>query len=165
MAENAEPFRSLFDVDDGRFLPPGDMPSRIQTFCRETNQPVPETHGQIVRAIYESLALKYRYVLDKLIAASGQTVERVHIIGGGSQNEMLTQMTANATGRLAIAGPVEATALGNAMVQFIAAGELANLSEAREMLSQSADTVTYEPENASEWDAQVERYAELITSD
>jgi rhamnulokinase len=100
MAERAEPFQSLIDPDDGRFLPPGDMPARIRAFCTETGQSIPHSDEQIIRCIYESLALKYRYVLEKFIGLTGQSVDRLHIIGGGSQNVLLNQMTANAIGRV-----------------------------------------------------------------
>ncbi len=161
-ASNAEPFRSLIDPDDARFLPPGDMPARIRAYCQETGQPVPETVGQIMRTVYESLALKYRDVLDKLVEVSGRTVDRLHIIGGGTQNTLLNQMTANAIGRLVITGPVEATALGNAIVQLISLGELADIRQARAALSQTLDTGTYEPQQTQEWEAAYQRFVTLV---
>lgn len=164
MAEAAEPFRSFIDPDLTVFLKPGDMPSRIREYCQQTGQPIPETHGQIIRCVYESLALKYRLVLDMLIEASGRIVDKLHIIGGGVQNQLLCQMTANAIGRPVIAGPIEATAMGNVMVQLIAQGELANIAEARAMLSQSVAPVEYQPQATDEWEAQIARYKELIAT-
>ena len=159
-------FRSLIDPDDIAFLPPGDMPARIREFCRKTNQPIPETVADVMRTVYESLALKYRYVLDSLIHLTGRTVERIHIIGGGSQNALLNQMTADATGRLVVAGPTEATALGNGIVQLIALGELDSVAQARAVLSRTVGTTTFEPNQvqAAVWNEAYERFKPLITS-
>lgn len=162
LAEAAEPFRSLFDPDDNYFLLPGDFPAHIRQFCDRTGQPQPETPGQVTRAIYESLAYKYRYFLDKLIAVSGQPVERLHIIGGGSRNALLCQMVANAIARPVVAGPAEATAMGNALVQLMALGEFNTLAEAREMLSRSAETVTYTPQRIAAWEDEYERFKKLL---
>lgn len=151
-AINAEPFRSLINPDHYLFFPPGDMPQRIREFCRISGQPVPETVGQVMRTVYESLAFKYRYVLDSLLRISGQPVDRIHIIGGGVQNTLLCQMTADATGRAVIAGPVEATAMGNAFVQFIALGELDSIAQAREILSRTAGALHYEPKHIAAWE-------------
>jgi rhamnulokinase len=165
MATEGEPFRSLIDVDDPLFLPPGDMPSRIREFCQRTRQPVPETPAQMMRTAYESLALKYRLTLEKLIALTGNTVDRLHIIGGGSQNTLLNQMTANAIGRVVVAGPTEATAMGNAIVQLIALGELSSMSQAREILSQTVGTKIYEPQDTSQWDEAYGRYQQYVTTE
>jgi rhamnulokinase len=163
-AAASEPFRSLIDPDDPLFLPPGDMPSFIREFCRRSAQPFPETVGQVMRTAYESLALKYRFVLDKLIALTGRKVERLHIIGGGVRNTLLCQMTADATGRTVVAGPIEATAMGNAIVQFIALGEIGNLAQARELLSRTVNTVTYEPKHKEAWDAAYLRFKQVLTT-
>jgi rhamnulokinase len=164
LAAAAEPFRSLFDPDDPVFLPPGDIPARIQRLCADSGQPIPETHGQILRAIMESLALKYRFVLDNLVTIGGQRVERIHIIGGGTQNTLLCQMTANACQRPVYAGPVEATALGNAIVQLIALGELGSVADARAMLARSLDLAIYEPVNVTDWDEAYRRFRGLVTT-
>lgn len=161
LANDAEPFRSLIEPDDAAFLPPGDMPSRIREFCRRTGQPIPETVGQVMRTVYESLALKYRRALDDMMALSGRRVERLHIIGGGTQNRLLCQMTANAVGRLVVAGPVEATALGNGIVQLIALGEIGGVGQAREILSRSIASQTYEPQQSQAWDAAYQRFLAL----
>lgn len=164
LAEGAEPFRSMIDPDMDDFLKLGDHPAQIQAYCAATEQYVPQTHGEIVRTIYESLALKYRVVLDTLIAVSGQQVDHLHIIGGGSQNALLCQMTANATGRTVIAGPAEATALGNIIVQLIAQGELGSLAEARQMLSRTVATEIYHPQAIAAWEEQVVRYKAMLAS-
>ncbi len=164
MAQHAQPFFALIEPDDQSFFAPGDMPSRIQAYCRRTNQPVPESDEQIIAVVYESLALKYRYVLDNLVQVSGRRVDRLHVIGGGSQNRLLCQMTANAIGRPVLAGPVEATALGNAIVQLISAGVFADLAEARQMLSRSIAPQVYEPHNSTDWDAQFEKFTALLNA-
>jgi rhamnulokinase len=162
-AEQAEPFRSFVDPDDPAFLPPGDMPERIRDFCRKTSQPVPETVDQVMRTVYESLVMKYRYVLEQLIRVSGRQVDRLHIIGGGSRNALLSQMTANVIGREVVTGPVEATAMGNAVVQLITRGDLGSLAEARQLLSKSIGTATYEPQDVALWNEHYQRFLGYIT--
>jgi len=164
LAAEAAPFRSLIDPDEHRFLAPGDMPSRIQAFCHETDQRIPETPAQIMRTIYESLALKYRFTIDKLIALTGRTVERVHIVGGGSRNALLSQMTADVCNRVVITGPIEATALGNAIVQFMALGQFSSIAEAREVLSKGSGMGYYEPKNTRAWEEAYGRFKKLIIS-
>ncbi|MFN8414548.1 MAG: FGGY-family carbohydrate kinase [Anaerolineales bacterium] len=134
-AEEAEAFLAVIDPDDGLFLAPGDMPFRIQKYCMDTNQRVPQTKGQIIRIALESIALKYRYVLEHLEELSGKRLDPFHIIGGGTQNRLLNQFTANATQRTVIAGPIEATAIGNILMQAIGLKHLASLAEAREICS------------------------------
>jgi rhamnulokinase len=165
-AIKGQSFRSLVDPDDPTFLPPGDMPARIRDFCRKTGQMTPETVADTMRTVYESLALKYRLVLEHLIHLTGRTVERIHIIGGGSQNALLNQMTADATGRLVVAGPPEATALGNGIVQLIALGEVDSVAQAREILSRTVGTKHYEPNRAeaAAWDDAYERFKPLVQS-
>lgn len=161
LAGEAVPFRSLIDPDDLGFLAPGDMPSRIRAFCRQTGQPEPESVGQIVRTVFESLALKYRLVLDKLVDLANKPVDRLNIIGGGGRNTLLCQMTADATGREVVVGPYEATALGNAIVQLITLSEMDNLAQAREILSRSQETVPYHPEQTKAWDEALRRFRDL----
>jgi sugar (pentulose or hexulose) kinase len=163
-AEGAEPFRSLIDPDDPVFLAPGDMPTRIRDFCRCTHQPEPETVGQMMRAIFESLALKYRGVLECLVDLAGKRVDTLHIIGGGARNTLLCQMTANSVGREVIAGPFEATALGNGIVQLITLGVLDDLAEARRILSRTQDTARYEPRESSAWEDAYQRFCALVQS-
>ncbi|HEV7751086.1 MAG TPA: rhamnulokinase family protein [Baekduia sp.] len=135
----------LFDPDDPAFLPPGDMPARIAAACTASGQAAPAGPGATVRAIIESLACKYRLVLDLLQQASGRDVRRIHVIGGGVRVGLLCQRTADLTGCEVLAGPVEATAMGNLLVQARAAGELGSLADIRAVAAASADAVVYEP--------------------
>jgi rhamnulokinase len=151
-AKKAPAFGPLINPDDPRFFSPGDMPARIRTFCAETGQTPPETPAEFTRCIFESLALRYRRVLEQLIEASGQPVEVIHIVGGGAQNALLCQMTADATNRPVIAGPVEATALGNGLVQLIARGELTDVADARRLIRESFALKHYKPKSHARWD-------------
>lgn len=162
LALQAAPFQAFIDPDDQAFLPAGNMPLWIQEFCQRTGQTVPQSDGAILRTIYQSLAMKYRVVLEKLIELTGHMVDRLHIIGGGSQNALLCQMTADAIGREVVAGPSEATALGNGVVQLISLGELANVAQAREHLSRSVATQTYHPQATGDWDAVYPRFVKLL---
>jgi rhamnulokinase len=162
LASEARPFKSLVDPDDPAFLPPGDMPARVREFCQRTGQPAPETPGEIMRAVYESLALKYRHALENMMTLSGKQVDRLHIIGGGTQNKLLCQMTADALNRMVVAGPVEATALGNGIVQLIALGEIMDLAEARAVVSRSVTTATYEPKDRAAWDEAYGRFQAFV---
>jgi rhamnulokinase len=164
-AAEAEPFRSLIDPDHPDFLTPGDMPERIRAYCRATGQPEPESVGQVMRAVYESLALKYRWVLDHLVTLADKRVDRLHIIGGGGRNHLLCQMTASAINRQVVAGPYEATALGNAVVQLIALGVLDSVAQARDILSRTIETVSFEPEHTEAWDAAYDRFCGYISTD
>ena len=159
MAEKATPFVSLVDPDDEAFLRPGDMPARLREFCARTGQPVPEAKSALLRCVFESLALKYRVVVERIEALLGHRVEVVHIVGGGSQNRLLCQLTADATGRPVVAGPVEATAIGNALVQAMALGYLRSLAEAREVVQNSFELTTYEPRPSAGWE---EAYARFV---
>lgn len=162
MTQSVDPFKSLIEPDDPTFLAPGDMPARIRDYCRKSGQAVPGSDAELIAAVYVSLAFKYRFVLEQLIAVSGQTVDRLHIIGGGSKNALLNQMTANAISRPVLAGPAEATATGNAIVQLIAMGELRDVAEARTMLSESTELVLFEPMDRAAWDANYERFCALL---
>jgi rhamnulokinase len=161
MASGAPSFGALVAVNDERFLPPGDMVSRIQTFCRATGQVAPETRGEIIRCILESLALEYRWVAERLDELVARPLPAIHIIGGGCRNSLLNQFAANATGRTVVAGPVEATAIGNVLVQAIALGHLADLSEARALVRRSFDVESYEPKDVVAWDEAYEWYLTL----
>lgn len=158
-AAESEAFLSVIDPDDGLFLAPGDMPSRIQKFCAETDQRVPQTKGEIIRVALESIALKYRFVLARLEELAGKRLDPFHIIGGGTQNRLLNQFTANATGRDVFAGPVEATAIGNILMQAIGSKQLGDLSEARGVVRASFDVEEYHPMPNAGWD---EAYAKLL---
>jgi rhamnulokinase len=151
----------LVSLGGSRFLAPGNMVSRIQSFCHETQQAVPETKGGIMCCILESLALEYRQVAEKLDDMVGCHLPVIHIVGGGSQNKLLNQFAADATGRTVIAGPVEATAIGNVLVQALALGHVATLSEARALVRRSFDVETFEPVDTAGWDQAYERYIAL----
>ena len=162
MAQAAEPFRSLVDPDDTSFLKPEDMPAAIRAWCRASGQLEPRNEGELVRCALESLALKYRLVLDWLQELSGTPVKVVHIVGGGCQNELLNQFTADACGRPVVAGPVEATALGNVLVQARTSGAVGSLAEMRAVVRQSSALRTYEPRNPSAWSSAYERFQGLL---
>jgi rhamnulokinase len=161
-AEEAPPFRSLIDPDDPMFLKPDDMPQAMQQWCRQREVRTPETGGELVRCALESLALKYRLVLGQLEELTGTAVEVIHIVGGGSQNELLNQLTANACRRPVVAGPVEATALGNVLVQARAAGAIGTLGEIREVVRNSYELKRYEPRDESAWQDAYHRFQQLI---
>jgi rhamnulokinase len=161
LAAKAPALRSLINPDDPRFFNPPDMPKAIQDFCRETKQPLPKTDAELVRCAYESLALKYREMLDGLEELTSNRIEVIHIVGGGSQSKILNQFTANACERPVIAGPVEATAMGNLLVQVRASGELGSLAEMRDVVRRSTQPVCYEPADTSVWCAAAQRLVSL----
>jgi len=158
MAAEAPAFGSLIAPGDAHFLSPGDMQARIQACCHETGQAVPETKGQIVRCILESLAMEYRWVAECLDEMVGRRLPTVHIIGGGSRNRLLNQFTADATGRTVVAGPVEATAIGNVLVQALASGHLSSLAEGRAIVRRSFEVETFGPRDKAAWDEAYRRY-------
>lgn len=163
LAAKAPALRSLVNPDDPSFFNPADMPNAIQAFCRKTGQPVPETEGALVRCALESLALKYRMVLLYLQELTGNRIDVIHIVGGGSQNDLLNQFTATACERPVLAGPVEATALGNVLIQVVASGELGSLAELRAVVRKSFDVREFEPEQKliPTWRAAYERFVKL----
>jgi len=144
-AEAAEPFRSLVYPDDARFYAPGDMTGKIRSFCEETGQPAPRSEGEFARCILESLALRYREALEQMETLVGRVYNGMHMVGGGIQNKLLCRLTADALGRPVWAGPVEASAIGNLLVQFMAQGQCANLQEARRLSADSFPVDTYAP--------------------
>jgi rhamnulokinase len=151
LASQAPAFRSLIDPDDSRFLNPRNMLAAIEEFCRESNQPPPASAGEFARCVFESLAFKYAVVLERLEEVAGTRVETIHIVGGGSQNKMLNQFTASACARPVVAGPVEATVLGNLLVQVRARGELASLADIRGVVRNSSELARFEPTNSGAW--------------
>lgn len=163
LAAKEAPFRSLIDPDAPEFVPAGDVPERIREFCRRTGQPVPETEGQIVRCIDESLALKYRLTLDEIRTCTGKDYPVIHMVGGGTQSGLLCQFTADACARPVCAGPVEATVYGNLALQLMAAGQIGSLSELRSIIAASEPVKRYEPEDAGAWSEACERYRENIS--
>lgn len=161
MAESAIPFRAIIDPERSEFLNPADMPLAIKRFCRVTGQPVPQGIGQFVRVILESLALAYRHTLEQLTEISGKDIEKIHIVGGGAQNYLLCQFTADATGLPVYAGPIEATAIGNILVQAMAFGRILSLEELREVVRHSFSLNLYEPQHALDWDEAYGRFIKL----
>lgn len=158
-------FASFIDPDDECFLRAIDMPTAIDNFCRKTQQPVPSSLGSYVRCVLESLALKYRLVLRSLEQLCERRIEQIRVIGGGSRNRLLNQFTADATGRRVLAGPAEATALGNVAVQILANGEASSLEEVRATVDRSFATEIFEPVQTDKWEQQAQRfeqYCEMI---
>jgi rhamnulokinase len=162
-AETAAPFVSLVNPDDPSFLLPANMPAALADFCRKTGQPAPESVGATVRCALESLALCYRWVLERLETLTGQRVEVLHIVGGGSQNALLNQFTAEACNRPVLAGPVEATAIGNVLVQALGAGVLGSLADAREVVRRSFEVRMFTPRQPEVWQAPYERFCAFCT--
>jgi len=164
-AEKAPPFRSLIDPDDPVFHDPGEMTPRIGRYCVETGQEPPMSIGEHIRCVYESLALNYRRAFGQLEEITGGRPPVVHVIGGGSLNRVLNQMTADSTGAQVVAGPVEATALGNAVVQLVSLGEIGSVMEAREALSESLELQVYAPGEPGGWDEAYKRFEDMLEED
>ena len=162
MAEQATPFRSLINPDYYTFATPGNMPEKIRDYCRMTNQPVPETVGEIVRCIEESLALKYRFTVETIETLNGRKTQKINVVGGGSKDAFLSQMTANACGVSVWAGPTEATAVGNIAVQLMASGALKDISEARSVIKDSFDVKEYLPADSDSWNEAYEKFKAII---
>jgi rhamnulokinase len=161
-AGQSAPFVSFVDPDARVFYAPGPMEQRIREFCRTTGQKVPDGQGAVVRCVYESLALKYRWAVEHLEAVTHSRVDELVIVGGGARNVLLNQLTANALKRPVVAGPSEATAIGNLLVQLHALGEAGGLDELREIVRVSFPTTRYEPEDPGAWDGAYERFLRLI---
>jgi len=162
LASSSPPLVSFVDPDDARFGEPGDMPRRIQDFCAGTGQAVPQTPGAVVRCALESLALKYRRNIDLLDTLTGSAVGRIHLVGGGINNRLLCQFTADACQRPVIAGPAEATAAGNVMVQALARGDVSSLDEVRQVIADSTRLVEYEPTDVAAWSDAHRRFERLL---
>jgi len=158
LAAREDSFRCLVDPDHGSFLRPSDMPAAIDQFCAKTHQPSPKSVGGYVRAILESLAFKYRLVLHNLEQLIGRRIHQIRVIGGGSKNRLLNQMTADATGRKLLAGPAEATALGNVAIQILATGGASSLKEVRQIIDRSYPVEGFEPLNTVKWDRHADRF-------
>jgi rhamnulokinase len=161
MAAAAKPFVAIIDPDDSSFLAPGDMPARIQAYCKKTGQPTLAEPGEMVRACLESLALVYRWTLERIEECTGRRAEVIHIVGGGSQNRHLSQWAADATGRTVVTGPVEATAAGNVVVQAMATGVLPDIHAARDLIRRSFEVTVYRPGDPAPWDKAYARFQEL----
>lgn len=151
MALAAEPFKCFIDPDSPEFTPPGDIPGRVREFCRRTGQYVPQTVGEVMRCIYESLAMKYRSTFSMIKECTGRDYKDIHVIGGGTKDTLLCQMTANACDVPVKAGPIEATVLGNIAVQLLSSGDIPDIKKAREIISRSEALREYAPCDADEW--------------
>lgn len=160
-ARQAEPFASLIDPDRQEFQTPGNMPERIREFCRQTGQKVPQTKGEIIRAIAESLAFKYRHTIEGMEEVTGKKYGVINIVGGGIKDKMICAFTANATNRKVVTGPVEATAIGNVIMQGIAMGAIKDLYEGRQIVKKSFPTDEYLPQDAGSWDKAYGKWKEI----
>jgi rhamnulokinase len=158
----ARPFAALIDPDHPSFFAPGDMPTRIAAFCTRTGQKPPKDEGAFTRCAMESLALKYRWTIDRLETLLGTTIRSIHVVGGGSRNALLCQFTADACGRPVYAGPIEATAAGNVLLQAMARGKLGSLAEARAVVAKSFPVLAYEPRDTSAWAEAAGRFNPLV---
>jgi rhamnulokinase len=163
-AQAAPAFRSLVDPDDSSFLAPGDMPGRLMAYCAQTGQIAPCDEGAIVRCCLESLALKYRWTIDRLESILGTTIKAVHVVGGGSKNALLCQFTADACNRPVYAGPVEATAIGNILMQAFSCGQVGSIANIREVVAHSFPTTVYEPHDNAAWTDAAGRFTSLVQS-
>ena len=161
LAKAAKPFRCFINPDDASFVAPGDLPARVREFCQKTGQYVPQTVGEIVRCIYESLAMKYRYTAEVIGKLTGIQPRIIHVVGGGTKDVFLSQMTADACGIPVCAGPEEATAIGNLLVQLMAAGEAKDLADARAIVAASFTPKYYEPQDTAAWDAAYQTFCAL----
>ena len=151
MASAAKPFTAYVDPDDGRFMAPGDMPDTINQYLQSTGRKTITDKGQMIRVILESLAARYRQVLDVLEDLTGNPIEVLHIVGGGTQNELLNQLAADAAGKRVLTGPVEATVLGNVLMQAKAAGQISSLDQGRKRIAQSFEMKEYLPKEPEKW--------------
>lgn len=163
LAAAAEPFTAFIDPDDAVFASPGNMPSKIKVYCEKTGQAVPDSIGQILRVATESLALKYRFVYENIVKLTGLDFSRLHAGGGGIQNEMLCQATANALGIEVIAGPVEATSCGNIITQMIATGETTDFTSGRALIRNSFGFIAYSPEDLESWESAYRDFLRIIS--
>lgn len=158
-AEQAEPLRSIIDPDHAEFFAGGRMVEKIRKFCRDTNQPVPETVGQVARCIYESMALKYRWALERLEEIKGERIAQLNIVGGGIQNRMLDQLVADSLDRPVVTGPIEGAAIGNLLAQAMALGDLDNVQQLRAVVRRSEAVESWTPHHTQAWE---DAYARLL---
>jgi rhamnulokinase len=163
-AEAARPFSALVDPDDKAFLSHGDMPARLSAYCTRTGQTLPDEEGAIVRCCLESLALKYRWTIDRLESILSTQIKTIHVVGGGSKNALLCQFTADACGRPVLAGPAEATAIGNILMQAIGRRQLGSISELRTVVAHSFPVKAYEPRNTATWDEAMPKFNSLVAT-
>jgi rhamnulokinase len=161
-AKAAPPFMTLVDPDDPSFLTPGDMPARLMAYCGCTKQRPPRDEGAMVRCCLESLALKYRWTIERLESILGTAIKNIHVVGGGSKNTLLCQFTADACNRPVHAGPVEATAIGNILMQVLAHGHLSSIHDLRSVVAQSFPVTVYEPRDPGAWSEATSRFGALV---
>ncbi|EDT74687.1 rhamnulokinase [Clostridium butyricum] len=164
MAKESTPFKCFIDPDDPVFVQAGNIPQRIRDYCLKTKQDIPETIGEIVRCINESLAMKYRYSFEEIQECTNQKYKKIYMVGGGTQSKLLCQMTSNSCNVKISAGPIEATVLGNIAIQLMALGEIDSLSEARAIIKDSQDIFYYTPENHELWNKEYKKFKEIIFS-
>ena len=162
LALAAEPFKCFIDPDAPEFVPHGNIPERVREFCRKTGQYVPETVGEIMRCIYESLAMKYRLPFEKLRECTERDYPVIHVIGGGTKDGLLCQMTANSCDRTVKAGPIEATVMGNVAVQLMSDGSVKNIGQARKIVADSSELKTFEPKDTDKWAEAYEDFLKII---
>ena len=158
----AEPFKCFIDPDAPEFVPHGNIPERVREFCKKTGQYVPETVGEVMRCIYESLAMKYKLTFAKLSECTGKSYPVIHVIGGGTKDTLLCQMTASACNVKVAAGPVEATVMGNLAVQLMSDGSIGSISEARKIVSDSSEIKTYTPVASDEWETAYNNFIKIV---
>ena len=161
LAQEAEPLRSIIDPDYGEFFAGGNMVEKIQKFCYNHGEPVPQTAGQVARCIYESLALKYRWALERLEEIKGQRIDTLNIVGGGIQNKLLNQMVADSINRPVITGPVEGAAIGNLLTQAMALGDIQDLTQLRQIVRNSEVVEEYTPNHTDIWEDAYKRLLSL----
>lgn len=162
LALAAEPFKCFIDPDAPEFVPHGNIPERVREFCRKTGQYVPETVGEIMRCIYESLAMKYRLTFEKLRECTERDYPVIHVIGGGTKDGLLCQMTANSCDRTVKAGPIEATVMGNVAVQLMSDGSVENIGQARKIVAESSELKTFEPKDTDKWAEAYEDFLKVV---
>jgi sugar (pentulose or hexulose) kinase len=161
-ASASKPLESLIDPDDACFNAPHDMPEAIRNYCKQSGQTAPASEGAVIRTALESLALRYRAVLIWLEELTGSKIETIHIVGGGTQNRLLSQMAADACNRRVVAGPTEATALGNVLVQAIASGQLESIAQARDVVRSSFEVEEYTPQTPEAWNEAFARFQAIV---
>ncbi len=162
LARKEKPFTCFIDPDDDVFATEGNLPQRIRAYCKTTKQPVPESTGAMIRCIYESLAMKYRFALEQISENTGKKFNVLHMLGGGTKDSFLCQLTADSLGFDVAAGPTEATAIGNIILQLIALGEIESVEAAREMIGKTEKVKIYRPANHSEWQKGYEKYIKTV---